>query len=75
MNSQKDIIIVTGSSGLIGSALIRPVAKQFQVVGFDLAGDPYPPIEAECVCMDITSEESVQTGLSDPSRGILRLFR
>ena len=64
MTSQKDIVLVTGSSGLIGSALIRRLASQFQVVGFDREGNPYPPIEAECVCVDITSQESVQTGLS-----------
>ena len=63
MKQGKEAILVTGSSGLIGSAVIRHLAPHFQLVGFDLAGDPQPPIEAECICVDVTSEESVQAGL------------
>lgn len=64
MRVQKETVIVTGSSGLIGAALIRRIARDVQVVGFDRAGDPYPPVEAECVCVDMTSDASVQTGLA-----------
>ncbi len=64
MNLPQGVILVTGSSGLIGSAVIKRLARDFQVVGFDREGDPYPPTEAECVCVDVTSEESVQAGLS-----------
>lgn len=59
----KEIILVTGSSGLIGSAVIRRLTKEFQIIGFDRAGDPHPPIEAECVCVDLAEAESVQAGL------------
>ncbi len=64
MTAQKATVIVTGSSGLIGAALIRRIARDVQIVGFDRAGDPYPPIEAECVCVDMTSDASVQAGLA-----------
>ncbi|GAB4577355.1 MAG: hypothetical protein Fur0022_00860 [Anaerolineales bacterium] len=63
MNAQKGVVLVTGSSGLIGSAVIRHLAGDYQMVGFDLEGDPYPPPEAECVCVDVTSEESIRAGL------------
>ena len=59
----RETILVTGSSGFIGSALVRRFAEAYQVVGFDRAGNPNPPIEAECVCVDVTSDESVHTGL------------
>ncbi len=64
MRTWDDVIVVTGSSGLIGSAAVRRLAKHTTVVGFDREGDPNPPIEAECVCVDVTSDESVQTALA-----------
>jgi nucleoside-diphosphate-sugar epimerase len=56
-NSNKELIIVTGSSGLIGSTLIHRLAEKYQVVGFDKDGYPFPPVEAECVCADLTSDD------------------
>jgi nucleoside-diphosphate-sugar epimerase len=55
-----DVVLVTGSSGLIGRPLIRRLAGNFRIVGFDREGWPNPPKEAECVCIDLTSDESVQ---------------
>lgn len=57
LNSNKGLIIVTGSSGLIGSALLHKLAKKYHVVGFDQDGYPFPPVEAECVCVDLTSDD------------------
>ncbi len=57
---QKEVIVVSGSSGLIGTALIKKLASRFQVIGLDNVGDPFPPVEAECVCLDITSDESME---------------
>jgi len=56
-------VVVTGSSGLIGSAVVRRLAGSYRVVGFDRAGPPYPPPQAECVSVDLTSGESVRAGL------------
>jgi nucleoside-diphosphate-sugar epimerase len=57
MKDKTEVIIVTGSSGMIGSALIHKLAEKYHVVGFDQAGFPFPPVEAECVCVDLTSDE------------------
>lgn len=62
-NTDKETIIVTGSSGLIGTALIERLAKKYRVIGFDNTGYPLPPKEAECVCYDITSPESINSAL------------
>lgn len=56
-------MIVTGSSGLIGSAVVQALAPQYQVIGFDREGEPHPPIEAECVCVDVTDPKSIKRGL------------
>lgn len=59
-NNNKQVIIVSGSSGLIGTSLIHKLAKSYQIVGLDNAGYPFPPPEAECVCLDITSDDSME---------------
>ena len=62
-DAKKETIVVTGSSGLIGVAVCSRLARRFNVVGFDRAGPPHPPPSAECVCVDITSDESVHEAL------------
>ncbi|MGH9243906.1 MAG: NAD-dependent epimerase/dehydratase family protein [Acidimicrobiales bacterium] len=60
----REVVVITGSSGFIGAPLIRALATDRTVVGFDRAGDPHPPIEAECVCVDLTADDSVEAGLA-----------
>jgi nucleoside-diphosphate-sugar epimerase len=59
----KDVVIVTGSSGLIGRAVVDRLLGRYRVVGFDRGGDPFSPPGAECVCVDVTSDESVQRAM------------
>jgi nucleoside-diphosphate-sugar epimerase/uncharacterized membrane protein len=63
MTSSKPVVIVTGSSGYVGSAIIEKLAKDFTLVGLDRETSPHPPVAAECVCIDITSDRSVQMAL------------
>lgn len=59
----KDTVIVTGSSGFIGSAVINELADRFNLVGFDRAVARQPPPAAECVCIDLTSEKAIASAL------------
>jgi nucleoside-diphosphate-sugar epimerase/uncharacterized membrane protein len=68
MPSSNEIIIVTGSSGLIGSALVKRLAQQYAVIGFDREGPPHPPPGIESIDMDMTSDMSVQRGLAQVQR-------
>jgi UDP-glucose 4-epimerase len=63
MDPSKVTIIVTGSSGMIGSPLCTMLGATYNVVGFDRAGPPYPPIDVECVSVDLTSEDRVRRAL------------
>jgi nucleoside-diphosphate-sugar epimerase len=60
---EKPVIIVTGSSGLLGQTVIQTLASSYQLVGFDRAGPPYPPVEAECVSVDVTDSELIARAL------------
>jgi nucleoside-diphosphate-sugar epimerase len=57
---EKPVVLVTGSSGLIGAAAIRELSGRYTMVGFDREGNPHPPPMAECVCVDLTSVESIR---------------
>jgi len=63
MNGQKDTILVTGSSGRIGYPLAKRLSESFNVVGFDRRAPSHPPPSAECLYVDITSDESLSRGL------------
>jgi nucleoside-diphosphate-sugar epimerase/uncharacterized membrane protein len=63
MAKRKNTVIVTGSTGFIGSALINKFADKFALVGLDRAATRQPPPAAEWICIDLTSEDSVAAGL------------
>ncbi len=59
------IIIVTGSNGRIGDAVMRRFAGRFSaVVGFDRKAVSPPPVDCVYVPVEITSDESVRDGLA-----------
>jgi nucleoside-diphosphate-sugar epimerase len=62
--NRKEVVIITGSTGLIGSPTVKRLAADYLAVGFDRRGSPHPRPEAECVCVDITDDESVRAGLA-----------
>ncbi|MCJ8167113.1 NAD(P)-dependent oxidoreductase [Pontibacter sp. E15-1] len=39
------------------------MAEKYRVIGLDNTGYPFPPREAECVCYDITSEDSIRAAM------------
>lgn len=64
MNNNKEVIVISGSSGLIGTALISRLAESYYRVGLDISCPALPPITAECISMDLTSEESIRRALA-----------
>jgi len=64
MNTKKGLVIVTGSSGLIGYATTARLAEEgYEVVGFDRDAPSPPPPGCTAVPVDLTSDESVSEGL------------
>jgi len=65
MNHPKNVVLITGSSGLIGSALVDSLTESFDVVGLDRGGLPCPENAARCMSLDLTSEAEVQDTLKE----------
>ncbi|HEY4349646.1 MAG TPA: NAD(P)-dependent oxidoreductase, partial [Paraburkholderia sp.] len=61
--SKNGVVVVTGSSGFIGAALVSKLAEHYHVVGFDRGMTTHPPAVAECVCVDLTSDSSIAAGM------------
>ena len=64
MAAESGILIVTGSNGAIGNAVMRRFGGRFSdVVGFDRKAPSPPPPGCTAVPVDITSDESMREGL------------
>lgn len=59
-----EVVLVTGSSGLIGYPLAERLARRYRTVGFDRAGPSSPPPCAHCFEVDVTSADSINGGLA-----------
>jgi len=55
----KEIVIVTGSCGRIGSNVVRRLGDQYKIVGFELLKAIYASENEELVPVDLSSDESV----------------
>lgn len=56
---KKDVVIVTGSCGRIGTQVVRKLGAEYQVVGFELLKAIYASPTEELVPVDLSSDESV----------------
>ena len=64
MTREGGLVLVTGSNGLIGRAVMHRFGRQFdEVVGFDRQAPTPPPPGCTAVPVDLTSDESVREGL------------
>lgn len=64
MKHQDDIVLVTGSNGRIGSAVMRRLRRRFDnVVDLDRKAPGPPPPDCVAIPVDITSDESMWEGL------------
>ena len=63
MNEPQETILITGTSGRLGYPLAQRLAEAYNVVGFDRRAPSHPPPSAECLYVDLTSDESLRRGL------------
>ena len=58
------VVLVTGSTGLIGTRIVRALADDFRVIGLDVKKPPEKIAGAEFMECDLTSDESVDQVLA-----------
>ena len=63
MSAERGILLVTGSNGRIGAAVMQRFAGRFtDVVGFDRKAPTPPPPGCVAIAVDVTSDESTEEG-------------
>lgn len=55
----KEVVIVTGSCGRIGTAVVKRLGEKYTIVGFELLKAIYASRSEELVPVDLSSDESV----------------
>lgn len=60
----KEVILVTGSAGRVGAAVIKKLGSEHRIVGFELMNALYASANEELVPCDISSDESVAQALN-----------
>jgi nucleoside-diphosphate-sugar epimerase len=67
LTKETPVVVVTGSSGLIGSAVARRLDRAYRIVGFDTKPPPRgAPVEHHDV--DLTQDDSIADALADVRR-------
>lgn len=61
--NERPILLITGSSGYIGSSLVEQLRKQYAVVGLDLEAPRSVAEDVHFVPCDLTSDDSVRSAL------------
>jgi UDP-glucose 4-epimerase len=59
----KPVVLVTGSSGLIGKRIIERLSVNYQCIGLDKNGNPKANSRTENICLDITDPLSIEAAL------------
>jgi nucleoside-diphosphate-sugar epimerase len=59
----KPIVLITGSSGLIGKRIIEKLAVDYQCIGLDKAGNARANFMTENICLDITDMASIKSAI------------
>jgi nucleoside-diphosphate-sugar epimerase len=65
MQGEKPVVLLTGASGFIGSALVKRLGERYTLVGLDRPGPPDPPAPAHAVDFDLGTDEAVRSALED----------
>ncbi len=63
MKDEKPVVLITGSSGLIGTAVTETLAPDFQIIGLHLKPSDKDELVDDFIKCDFTSEKSVNLAL------------
>ena len=66
--AEMPIVLVTGSSGYLGRAVVHRLADRYTLVGFDRPGGKAPPECAKQIPLNLGSDDSVEQALEQVRR-------
>lgn len=64
MVTDKKVVVITGSSGRIGTRIVERLGKDYQPIGLDFVGVTSKNPEMEFVYVDLSSDESVESAFN-----------
>jgi nucleoside-diphosphate-sugar epimerase len=64
MATAQQLVLVTGSAGYLGTALVGALARSYRVVGLDLKAPRRVAPETDFIACDLTKDDSVSSALS-----------
>jgi nucleoside-diphosphate-sugar epimerase len=62
--ANKPVVLITGSEGLIGDALVHALSREYRTVGFDIERPHKDPVELDFIGCDLTNDQSVKNALA-----------
>lgn len=68
MPKDRDVVLITGATGFIGSAVIRRLGEDHTLVALDRDGPPEPAAPAQAVDYDLSTDEGVAHALAEIRR-------
>lgn len=68
--AQQGVVLITGASGVIGTAVIAKLAERHTIIGLDRPGPPDPAPPAISVDIDLSSDDKVKAGLEEVHRRV-----
>lgn len=60
---EKEVVLITGSTGLIGSNITKRLGDKYRIVGLDKAGNDSSSNKSELINFDITDANSIQDAM------------
>lgn len=64
-SSDKPLLVVTGSSGLIGARVLQRMCRDYRCVGLDIKPPDEPQPGVDFIGCDLTEDDSAQTALAE----------
>ena len=68
MAGDRPVVLVTGSEGLIGDAVVQALSREYRCAGFDIARPHKDPVQLDFINCDFTKDESVSSALAELRR-------
>ena len=64
-HKSREVVLITGAGGLIGSYVIRRLSEEYTLIGLDITPPKRETDAIDFIKTDLTEEDSIQSSLSE----------